>query len=324
MKPCRSVCVLLVIATTAACAARTTESARTPQSGAGNAIATASTNREWRLAQLDEYLRSWDALARGDRDAAAVVLDASKRERFEQTLIELLRARDGAAPARLVFYQAVQIFNFLDVDSPLGAVTHELLGEDGPTAREREYYLPVHLYVWWKKNRARFEPLPLLEGWERWEENRALIAGWLNPPRVAVPPGAQPATLPFGFPEPDKEPGGAQSGSASSTDIRGSLPKEAIRAVITSHLSEVRRCYEGALETRPKLVGRVEIKFVIAPLGVVAAATVKSSEVGEPLLEHCIARAVRSWLFPRPEDRGIVVVTYPFVLEQATGAGPAK
>ena len=36
-----------------------------------------------------------------------------------------------------------------------------------------------------------------------------------------------------------------------------------------------------------------------------------------PALECCINNAVHGWRFPPPEGGGIVVVTYPFVLEQA-------
>ncbi len=104
-----------------------------------------------------------------------------------------------------------------------------------------------------------------------------------------------------------------------TADVRGSLSKEVIRRIIRRHINEVRFCYEQELNQRPDLQGRVAVKFIISPTGAVQTAGIASSTMRNARVEGCIAKAVRRWTFPAPEGGGIVVVTYPFVLQQAGG-----
>lgn len=106
---------------------------------------------------------------------------------------------------------------------------------------------------------------------------------------------------------------------SGNADVRGSLSKEVIRRVIQRHINEVRFCYEQELNSRPDLSGRVQVKFIISPSGAVQAANVESSTLGSSRAEGCIAQAVRRWTFPAPDGGGIVIVSYPFVLEAAGG-----
>jgi TonB family protein len=106
---------------------------------------------------------------------------------------------------------------------------------------------------------------------------------------------------------------------SGNADVRGSLSKEVIRRVIQRHINEVRFCYEQELNQRPDLSGRVQIKFIISPSGAVQAANVENSSLGAARAEQCIAQAVRRWTFPAPDGGGIVIVSYPFVLEAAGG-----
>jgi TonB family protein len=106
---------------------------------------------------------------------------------------------------------------------------------------------------------------------------------------------------------------------SGNADVRGSLSKEVIRRVIQRHINEVRFCYEQELNQRPDLAGRVQVKFIISPSGAVQAANVENSSLGAARAEQCIAQAVRRWTFPAPDGGGIVVVSYPFVLEAAGG-----
>jgi TonB family protein len=106
---------------------------------------------------------------------------------------------------------------------------------------------------------------------------------------------------------------------SGKADVRGSLSKEVIRRIIHRHINEVRFCYEQELNQRPDLQGRVAVKFIISPTGAVQTAATASSTLGNAKAEQCIVSAVRRWTFPSPEGGGIVVVTYPFVLEQTGG-----
>jgi hypothetical protein len=105
----------------------------------------------------------------------------------------------------------------------------------------------------------------------------------------------------------------------AKADIHGNLSKETIRRVIRLHLSEVRNCYQERLIARPDLQGRLAVRFIIAPTGVVQLAIAQDSDLRDATTEQCIVHAVKRWSFPQPEGGGIVQVTYPFVLEQTGG-----
>jgi pSer/pThr/pTyr-binding forkhead associated (FHA) protein len=103
---------------------------------------------------------------------------------------------------------------------------------------------------------------------------------------------------------------------SGKADVRGSLSKEVIRRIIQRHVNEVKFCYEQELNQRPDLQGRISVKFIISPTGAVQTAATADSTMGNAKVEGCVVAAVRRWTFPSPEGGGIVVVTYPFVLEQ--------
>lgn len=106
---------------------------------------------------------------------------------------------------------------------------------------------------------------------------------------------------------------------AGTAAVVGSLSKEVIRRVIRRHINEVRFCYERALSQRPDLQGRVSVRFVISASGSVQSSSNAGSSLGNATVESCIVSAVRRWTFPAPEGGGIVVVTYPFMLQSAEG-----
>ncbi|MET0285950.1 MAG: AgmX/PglI C-terminal domain-containing protein [Polyangiales bacterium] len=94
------------------------------------------------------------------------------------------------------------------------------------------------------------------------------------------------------------------------------LRKEDIKAVISSHESELPSCFEPAIRAGLNHGGRVTVKFVIAPDGEVARADVESDELGATGAACCLVSKVRSWKFPKPKGEGIVIVSYPFALQR--------
>jgi hypothetical protein len=104
---------------------------------------------------------------------------------------------------------------------------------------------------------------------------------------------------------------------AATAEVRGTLDKEIIRRVIRRHLNEVKFCYERELLKKADLYGRIAITFTISGTGQVVASMVASSTLNNPMVEHCIADAVRRWEFPKPLGGGTVMVSYPFVLKAA-------
>jgi hypothetical protein len=101
---------------------------------------------------------------------------------------------------------------------------------------------------------------------------------------------------------------------AGRAAVRGTLSKEIIRRVIRQHINEVKYCYQRELQSNPGLYGRLIVQFTISGMGKVVVSRVARSTLGNSNVETCIAQAVRRWPFPRPQGGGIVVVTYPFVL----------
>lgn len=77
--------------------------------------------------------------------------------------------------------------------------------------------------------------------------------------------------------------------------------------------------YESELAREPGLHGRIVLQFVIAPSGGVLQSAVQSSTVSNQAVGHCIASAIRRWLFPQP-SAGIVIGTYPLKLDPTTRA----
>jgi TonB family protein len=106
---------------------------------------------------------------------------------------------------------------------------------------------------------------------------------------------------------------------AGRAEVRGAMDKGIIRRIIRRHINEVKYCYQKELQANPLLQGRLVIRFTIAATGQVEVSRVRSSTLGNAEVEQCIAMAVRRWLFPKPKDRGAVVVTYPFVLKVSGG-----
>ncbi len=96
--------------------------------------------------------------------------------------------------------------------------------------------------------------------------------------------------------------------------IKGALDKDVIRRVVRAHINEVRNCYNQGLARDPNLQGRVAIQFQIGGSGKVPMAVVQKSSVKDERVGNCIAKSVRRWKFPRPRDGGMVLVTYPFLL----------
>ncbi len=120
------------------------------------------------LREADDYLQKWDRFAQGENQLAPLL--RAERDRFEAALTRLLRAGDRAAPARMVFYAAVQVGGFFHVDSELGAAAAAILGPGFPSTNRKDgqrAYFAGELYFWWEENQERFEAYPLFDEWKR-------------------------------------------------------------------------------------------------------------------------------------------------------------
>lgn len=105
---------------------------------------------------------------------------------------------------------------------------------------------------------------------------------------------------------------------SENVQVLSGLPKDVINAVVQRHRSEIRACYDAALQRNPNIRGKVVVAFNIQPNGIVSYAGTKESTVGDGGLENCIVSRVKTWVFPKPEAPVVTEVSaYPFYLNPA-------
>jgi hypothetical protein len=94
-------------------------------------------------------------------------------------------------------------------------------------------------------------------------------------------------------------------------NAQGDLDKKEIRKVVKANLGTIKGCYDKALVENPALTGTVSAQFFISPKGTVAS----SSAAGvDPAVSDCIAAAIKTFVFPKPNGGGGVQVNYPFTM----------
>lgn len=98
---------------------------------------------------------------------------------------------------------------------------------------------------------------------------------------------------------------------------QGGLAPDQVRRVVVAHVGAIRACFEKEAQRDPSLRGRVTLKWAVDPDGAVPAASVLASTLGNPAVESCMVRQVRSWKFPSAQST-TAVSAYPFVF--ASGA----
>ncbi|MFL5319527.1 MAG: AgmX/PglI C-terminal domain-containing protein [Myxococcaceae bacterium] len=103
--------------------------------------------------------------------------------------------------------------------------------------------------------------------------------------------------------------------------IIGGLSKEVIAKEIRKHQSEIRYCYETALQHSPELAGKVAVLFTIDPAGDISDADLAETTLNNESAEQCMLSKIRRWKFPAPEGGGVVTVTFPWVFSSA-GSNP--
>jgi TonB family protein len=96
---------------------------------------------------------------------------------------------------------------------------------------------------------------------------------------------------------------------------RPPLSKVIIRRVFNYNRRAINACFQK-LKRAPIPGERIVVRFTVNPEGRVMRATVKSSTTSDPRVQACVAKAVRSFRFPRPWGGASVTVTYPFVVRR--------
>jgi outer membrane biosynthesis protein TonB len=95
--------------------------------------------------------------------------------------------------------------------------------------------------------------------------------------------------------------------------VSGGLTTQEVKAVITTHLNEIRHCYEQLLQRSPNAGGKINSRFVIATTGRVTSAGIESATIQDARMQGCVTGAIQRWKFPLPRGGAPVTITYPFV-----------
>lgn len=82
---------------------------------------------------------------------------------------------------------------------------------------------------------------------------------------------------------------------------------------MTECAPRIRACYERGLASRPELGGRLEVRFVIGPDGVVSGAHVHRSTLESPSVEACIVEEISRQRFDTRGSQAAITVTYPLL-----------
>ena len=87
---------------------------------------------------------------------------------------------------------------------------------------------------------------------------------------------------------------------------------ESIQAKVLSNQARFRACYNEGLKVDPQLRGRVRLRFLISPSGLVAKVRVLENELTNCEVSACLRREVSQLSFDRSEDAATVYLPFVF------------
>ena len=99
----------------------------------------------------------------------------------------------------------------------------------------------------------------------------------------------------------------------TSKVVSPGLAESEVFTVIRANLVQIRHCYENLLARRSNSEGNLKTTFVIDLSGRVAAASVSSGTISDPIMRGCVTGRIKRWRFPKPRSSQVVRVRYPFV-----------
>jgi eukaryotic-like serine/threonine-protein kinase len=135
---------------------------------------------------------------------------------------------------------------------------------------------------------------------------------------VATPPlplaSDPPPSAPGPPPVPPQPPFTAAASSPPPV-ASGTIPPEAVNAVVRAHFDEIQRCFDRAQMDQLYLKVRVDMSAAIASDGHVTSVSTTATRDGTARLQACIRAAVQGWTFPPPAGGVSGRVSHAFNLE---------
>jgi len=90
-----------------------------------------------------------------------------------------------------------------------------------------------------------------------------------------------------------------------------------IQRVVMENMAELRYAYTKRLRDKPKMAGKVTVKFAIDEFGTVIFAQMVESTLNDSKLENTVVTKVKSWVFEEINKPGdITEVIYPFIFSE--------
>ncbi len=71
--------------------------------------------------------------------------------------------------------------------------------------------------------------------------------------------------------------------------------QDEVAAIVARHTGAIQSCYQSELRRSPNLQGKLVVRFVIAPQGMVESVTVVSSTLNNESVEKCVVNRIRRW-----------------------------
>jgi hypothetical protein len=146
------------------------------------------------------------------------------------------------------------------------------------------------------------------------------------PPAPATPEGTTAAATPAPTPAPEPEPAKTEQAKPEEPKIEqtktaaaltptvrplldlanvrgGKLTTPQLTAALDKAAPKLDRCYEQALEKKPRLKGRLNVAWTVRPNGKVAAAKKQGGTIKDPELTRCTLDAIMGTRFPKPRKQ---------------------
>lgn len=158
-------------------------------------------------------------------------------------------------------------------------------------------------------------PLPLLD--EAAEARRPSNGASEGGERSPAPSGEfiPPPLVPSGPELPAEEAAEPDKLDEGPSDEAIEFSADAVRKVVTSHTSQIKRCAERAAKASTRsepLKGKLEVQFSVMPSGVASDVRVVQNTTGSEALGTCVVKLMESWKFPPPGEEAFEFV-WPFV-----------
>jgi len=120
-------------------------------------------------------------------------------------------------------------------------------------------------------------------------------AGFGPPPESNAPSGIVPLTYP-----PNTATTRTISVFIGATTGSGSIPPDVIQRILRQALGHLRQCKATALERKPQLMGRFEVRFNINRNGSTIDVSIAESTLSDSKLQSCVNSGMRRLVFPKP------------------------